>query len=347
MQAFRPLLWRHARRTNRVLPYYVYGALQHNYHGPHKEYFQTPGQMPTPDTTPYTGPYTPPSPPSPTVLPSPGPSLLRRATRSVLWATLFGITGLAAGTALITWEYLQPTFEPGSVEDEELTAEIGDTLESHPLVEALRDEGWVEESYYAGKINGPGRGQHLVAETLTGTRGIMMKTFKHPTLDFTMMVFFLGFGIEGWPDVIHGGIITTLLQEGINHQVRNLYKHYGKQHSQFIAVDFKRPMRPGDIYAVLIPPAQLELQLMPDVFHLQLTAMLLHLETPPRITIEPSEDRTSIELAGRKPNELIHALASAQVRMVQDVTDARMAEIEAKFEEERRLLEEAEHSADE
>lgn len=148
---------------------------------------------------------------------------------------------------------------------------------------------------------------------------------------------------------IHGGIITTLLQEGINHQVENLYKHYGKQHSQYISVDFKRPMRPGDIYAVLIPPAQLELQLMPEVFHLQLTAMLVHLETPPRIKPEPSQaggvDRTSIELAGRRPQELIHALATAQVRMLQDVSEDRMAEIEARFEEERRLLEEAEQSA--
>ncbi|EXJ80568.1 hypothetical protein A1O1_08714 [Capronia coronata CBS 617.96] len=325
--------------------------------------------MPTPDLTtpttplpykPYTGgshpqyipPQFPPQPPPPsTAIPSPGPSLLRRATRSVMWATLFSVVGVAAGTALITWEYLQPPFEPGSPEDEELSAEIVDTLESHPLVEALRDEGWVEENYYTGKLHGPGKGQHLVAQKLTGTRGVTMKLFKHPTLDFSMMVFFLGFGIEGWPDVIHGGVITTLLQEGINHQVESLYKHYGSQHSQFISVDFKRPMRPGDIYAVLVPPAQLELQLMPEVFHLQMTAMLVHLESPPRIRPEPSEsgivDRTSIELVGRRPQELIHALATAQVRMIQDVSDDRMAEIEARFEEERRLLEESEQSVDE
>lgn len=216
MQALRrPVLWRQARCTTRITPYWSRRAEQHNYNGPHKEYFQTPGQMPPPDiTAPYTVPpaYTPPQqqptvippfpPPQPPPPPAAGSSLFRRATRSVLWATLFGVTGVAAGTALITWEYLQPPFERGSPEDEELTAEIEDTLESHPLVEALRDEGWVEENYYAGKSHGPGRGQHLVAEKLTGTRGITMKLFKHPTLDFSMMVFFLGFGIEGWPDVV-------------------------------------------------------------------------------------------------------------------------------------------------
>ena len=59
------------------------------------------------------------------------------------------------------------------------------------------------------------RGMYLAAENLVGTQGITMKTFKHPTQDFSMMIAFLGFGVEGWPDVIHGGIITTLVQEGI------------------------------------------------------------------------------------------------------------------------------------
>ncbi|EHY56380.1 hypothetical protein ABEF92_006801 [Exophiala dermatitidis] len=343
---------------------------QHNYHGPpHKEYFQTPGQMPAPDTTPYIGqgphsgaypvppqytaagvPIPPPPPAAAFPTPPSGPSLLRRATRSVLWAVLFGVLGAAAGTALITWEYLQPPFEPGSPEEEELNEEIWDTLESHPLVISLREEGWVEEDYYAGKAHGPGSGHHLVAETLTGMRGITMRVFRHPTLHFSMLVFFLGFGIEGWPDVVHGGVITTLLQEGINRQIETLYKHYGTQREQLLNVDFKRPMRPGDIYAVLVPPAQLEVELMPDCYHLEINAMLVHLENPPRIRPESTDgivvDRTTIELAGSRPAELIHALATAQVRMVTDVSDERLAKIEAQFEEERRLLEETDRAVE-
>lgn len=154
--------------------------------------------MPAPDTTPYTQPYV------PTINKVyTGPSILVRATRSVFWAVLFSTLGVSAGTALITWEYLQPPFEPGSEEDEELFEEILEALETHPLVDSLREANWVEEAYYTARINGADhRGLHLVSENLSGTRGITMKTFKHPTENYTMMVFFLGFGMEGWPDVV-------------------------------------------------------------------------------------------------------------------------------------------------
>lgn len=195
MQALRPALWRQACRASRRSPWQRRG--QHGQHGPHKEYFQTPGQMPAPDTTPYTGAYTPQIVKTPT-----GPSLFWRFARSVFWADLFFTLGAIAGTALISWEYLQPPFEPGSEEDQELCEEIKETLEVHPLVEGLREQNWTEENFYASRSNGAVRGEHLVGEKLTGTRGVTMKVFKHPSQPITMMVFFLGFGVEGWPDTV-------------------------------------------------------------------------------------------------------------------------------------------------
>jgi hypothetical protein len=153
--------------------------------------------MPAPDTSPYTQTHVPRN-----KKVSAGPSLLTRAFRSVFWATLFTTIGVTAGTALITWEYLQPPFEPGSEEDEGLYDEILETIETHPLTDSLRQANWIEDNYYAGRVNGPEKGLHLVAEKLSGTQGITMKTFKHPTQEITMMVFFLGFGVEGWPDVV-------------------------------------------------------------------------------------------------------------------------------------------------
>jgi len=203
MQALRPALWRQGRRATRLAPQLQ--RPQHNQSGPHKEYFQTPGQMPVPDTTPYTAPYSPQvvKTPTPTPTPTPtGPSLFSRFYRSVFWATLFSTLGLIAGTALISWEYIQPPFEPGSEEEQDLFEEILDTLEDHPLVLSLRHDNWIEDNFYAGRVNGALGGQHLVGEKLTGPRGITMKSFRHPSQPITMMVFFLGFGIEGWPDVV-------------------------------------------------------------------------------------------------------------------------------------------------
>ena len=287
--------------------------------------------MPAPDTTPYTPdqPYVPktqavPTPPGPT-----GRPLFMRFARSVFWALLFSSLGVAAGTGLITWEYLQPQFELGSEMEQELLDEIMDAVQLHPLVDSLLQANWIEDNYYAGHpspASGLGtKGMHLVAEKLQGTQGITMKTFKHPTKEFTMMVAFLGFGVEGWPDVVHGGVITTLVQEGIERQVHNFYQKYGKQHAQAISIDFKRRMRPGEVYAIVVPPAQLEENPpQPDVMHLQMMPMVVRIEAPPRITPEA----LTIELPSI---DELHAVANVQVRLVQDVSPERMAELEAGF----------------
>ncbi|KAJ9612061.1 hypothetical protein H2200_003656 [Cladophialophora chaetospira] len=288
--------------------------------------------MPAPDTTPYAQhqPYIPqvqavPPPPAAT-----GRSIFIRFTRSIFWAILFSSFGIVAGTGLITWEYLQPPFEPGSEPEQDLLDEIADAIDLHPLVDSLQQANWIEDNYYAAfpsRLDSIGaNGMHLVAEKLSGTQGITMKTFRHPTQEFTIMVAFLGFGIEGWPDVIHGGIITTLIQEGIDRQLLNFYQKYGNQHAQAISVDFKRRMRPGEVYAVVVPPAQVEMHPpQKEVMHLQMTPMVVRIEFPPRITPEA----LTIELPSM---EELHAVANVQVRLVQqDVTPERMAELEAGF----------------
>lgn len=204
MQLFRSALRRQARCIT-IQPTW-YSRAQHDLHGPHKEYFQRPGQTPVPDAASYIHPQT------TAVLHGPsGPPRIVRAARSVFWASLFSTFGLLAGTALITWEYMQPPFEQGSQEDQELFEEIVDTLENHPLVESLREEQWVEDNFYSGRLIGAGKGLHLVAERLSGTQGITMKTFRHPSQEYTIMVFFLGFGIEGWPDVVGADLSSPMV----------------------------------------------------------------------------------------------------------------------------------------
>ncbi|KIW26933.1 uncharacterized protein PV07_06721 [Cladophialophora immunda] len=335
MQALRPVLLRRVQRAvtkDKLSQLSRSGSLnswraQHDHHGPHKEYFQTPGQMPVPDSTPYTHgqPYIPSIQNVPPTSRTGGISLLRSFSRSVFWAVLFASLGVTAGTALITWEYLQPPFEPGSPAEQELYDEILDAMELHPLVDSLRQANWIEENYYAAH-SGAGnelenRGLHLVAETLQGTQGVSVKTFKHPTQEFTIMVCFLGFGIEGWPDTIHGGMIVTLIEEGIQRQIHNFYKKFGSRDQQTISIDFKRPMRPGEIYAVIVPPAQLESNPAPETTHLQILPMVVRIEAPPRITPE----LLTIELPSI---DELHAVANVQVRLVQSKSEEGMAEPE-------------------
>lgn len=67
------------------------------------------------------------------------------------------------------------------------------------------------------------------------------------------LVFFPGTGVEGWPDVTHGGIICALLQEAIE-QTANLYHSpaFGQRKAELegLEVNFRVPLQPGNVYAI-------------------------------------------------------------------------------------------------
>ncbi|KAL6242593.1 hypothetical protein RBB50_010239 [Rhinocladiella similis] len=250
--------------------------------------------MPAPDTTPYTGAYTPQIVKTPT-----GPSLFWRFARSVFWADLFFTIGAIAGTALISWEYLQPPFESGSEEDQELCEEIQETLEVHPLVEGLREQNWTEENFYPSRSNGAVRGEHLVGEKLTGTRGVTMKVFKHPSQPITMMVFFLGFGVEGWPDTIHGGMTMSLLHESVQQHLQMHHPELGPATAQFSNVSFFRPMRPGDVYSIFVPPTIVQPSVKEHHKSVHVTPILMYLDGP--ISVEVASNWQGKSEDGEQP----------------------------------------------
>jgi hypothetical protein len=129
--------------------------------------------------------------------------------------------------------------------------------------------------------------------------------------------------------VIHGGIITTLIQEGVDRQIHNFYAKHGKQQAQAISIDFKRRMRPGEVYAVIVPPAEVERDPpQKGVTHLQLTPVAVRIETPPRIT--PAT--FALEFGSL---EELHAIATVQVRLVQEVIPEISGGLDAGFARER------------
>lgn len=316
MRAIRPA-WRSLRLIARP---HLLNRAQHN-HGPHKEYFQNPGQTPLPDTTPYAQPIV-----QQQVVKA-GPSLFARAFRSVFWAVLFTSIGVIAGTSIITWEYMQPPFEPGSPEEEELYEEIIETLQTHPLVEDLRKENWIEENFYITRSHGEMQnGLNLVHERLTGTQGMTVKAFRHPTQEYSLLVFFLGFGIEGWPDTIHGGIITTLLLEAVGRHTRLYHKDYTQVQDKFVNVDFKVPVRPGEIYAVLVPPSMMISEPdRPEEAKIRTMSLLMPMELAPRVKTEfdaqTNSENHTIEIPSHGGTNITHAIASVDFRKLESTND--------------------------
>lgn len=312
MQALRPVLRRHLAAFVRRPPPIL--RFQHSNYGPHKEYFQTPGQSPLPDTTPYD-----PKVPIQTVVNKSGPSRTTRALRSVFWAFLFTWLGVAAGTTLITWEYLQPPFEPGSQEEQELYAEIVETLDTHPLVDQLRNENWIEENFYTSRQHGGfDTGMNLVHEKLTGTQGLTIRAFRHPNFNYTILVFFAGFGVEGWPDVVHGGVITTMLMEAVKQHHKNYYGEFIDMDQPSINIDFKRPMRPGEIYAVLVPPAGVEdVPGAPQQRKLIMVSLMMRMEAAPRLGTQfdsaTQTETHTVEIPSVGGVDVTHAIGKVQL----------------------------------
>lgn len=278
MQALRPVL----RRRLPVLRQRPAIRYQQNY-GPHKEYFQTPGQAPVSDTTPYD-----PKVPIQTQIAHHGPTRKARFARSLLWASLFSVLGAAGGAALITWEYLQPPFEPGSEEEQELQSEIDELLATHPILDEMRSDGWVEDNFYDQKRQSWDSGSNMVHHTLTGTQGLTIKAFRHQTTFLTMLIFFPGFGVEGWPDVMHGGVTTSMFLEAIAQQFKNFYAaDYQDLDQSHVTVDFRNRARPGEIYAIMVPPPTAARTVTdPPVQKLIFYAPMFHIDAAPKIEIE-------------------------------------------------------------
>lgn len=156
---------RHIPRSRLLLPQLA--RFQHG--GPHKEYFQNPSQFPAEAVPPY-------RPPSQPTFPK-EPSILRRVTRSTFWGISFGLLGVLAGAAAITYEYLQPLFEVGSEEELEELEGIKEIMSLHPLLNALgEDENWKEQAMYMEDRDwDQDKDFHFLSrKTLKGANGISM-----------------------------------------------------------------------------------------------------------------------------------------------------------------------------
>ncbi|ETN40470.1 uncharacterized protein HMPREF1541_04747 [Cyphellophora europaea CBS 101466] len=255
---------------------------QHNSYGQHKEYFQTPGQAPLPDTTPYRA-----GEQIQTVYTNTEPGTWSRIARSLSYFSLFSTLGAVAGMALITWQYMQPPYPPGSPEEQEMLEEIDDLVNHNRIAEDLREQGWIEEDFYMRRSRSEfGYGMNMIHENLRGSsQTLNIKCFKNPNTKYTFIIFFAGFGMDGFPDVMHGGITATMMLEAAAKHASNFHPDLNlKSNEPAIKIDYKKPVHPGEIYTIMLPPAVVEP--FPDDHSkrlLRVTAFLLRLENAPKI----------------------------------------------------------------
>lgn len=69
----------------------------------------------------------------------------------------------------------------------------------------------------------------------------------------TVIVYF-GNGVEGWPDVVHGGILSTMLEEAMQKVASEVFPQDTGDLSKTI-IQFKRKVVPGEVYTLYALPA--------------------------------------------------------------------------------------------
>ncbi|RFU32599.1 hypothetical protein B7463_g3739, partial [Scytalidium lignicola] len=156
-------------------------------------------------------------PSSPSQQPIPPNQKPKRSIRIYIYAAVFFIIGMSAG------QYIRMVVAPPELPHPETPADramveyLHKQAESLPLVKSLSsDPDWETWPSYQS-LSFEERGPRLTTGALGGARGIgaYQRVFRNDSTGECVTVVWIGGAMSGWPGVVHGGLIATLLDEGL------------------------------------------------------------------------------------------------------------------------------------
>ncbi|CAN8100464.1 unnamed protein product [Discula destructiva] len=187
--------------------------------------------------------------PEPTQLPPP------RRRRRLFSAAIFLLVGAAAGTVFRVVVSPPPPLPPGEVDDA-MKADIRALAEQLPIVQQLLAEpGWTHHEAYAA-IPTASRPLRMTTGPLdtSAAIGAYQHIFHPPATtaatDPIINIIHLGLSTTGWPGVVHGGLLSTIMDE---HSARAALAEVKGRHGVLTAnldLTYKRPTLAGGFYAV-------------------------------------------------------------------------------------------------
>lgn len=168
-------------------------------------------------------------------------------------AAIFLFLGFTIGTAVRAVVSPPPPILPGTKVDDALAADIRAAAAELPVVKhLLSDPEW--SSFHHDAYDGippESRPQRITTGPLAGTRGVgaYQHVFHNRSTGEVVAVVYLGPGTIGWPGVVHGGAIATLLDE---HSARAALKDLagGGVLTANLDIVYKRPTLASDIYVL-------------------------------------------------------------------------------------------------
>ncbi|KAF4637654.1 hypothetical protein G7Y89_g415 [Cudoniella acicularis] len=139
----------------------------------------------------------------------------KRSLRPYIYATFFLLIGLTAGqyTRLVVAPPPLPT--AGSKEDQLMVDYLQSKAEKLPVVHSLStDPNWVSYESYSS-VPEEARGARLTTGPLAGARALggFQRVFYNKDSGEAVTIIWFGGAIAGWPGVVHGGVIATVVDE--------------------------------------------------------------------------------------------------------------------------------------
>lgn len=150
-------------------------------------------------------------------------------------------------TALPSDEETLTAFTPA----DEITREIEEYIQNHPVAVALREDPAFTESRPYMKIPENLRVRNLTAGTLSGPDRIVVPplVFAEDGGKSLVSILYLGSDVSGHPGIVHGGLLATLLDEGLARCCFPALPN-GVGVTANLNIDYRRPAMAGN-YAVL------------------------------------------------------------------------------------------------
>ncbi|KAF7587478.1 hypothetical protein BBP40_007199 [Aspergillus hancockii] len=167
--------------------------------------------------------------------------------RLLIYAGIFGGLGVTAGKWMD--DKVSAPAEPGTREDVLKLEEINRVYEiGLPIVQELRDNPDYVESGVYGNYTEDDKKQRLTSGPLEGSRALaLQKVFWNDKEQKAVSVVFLGNGLEGWPTIVHGGALATVIDENLGRvAVRSLPERTAVTAN--LEIKYRAPVFSGNFY---------------------------------------------------------------------------------------------------
>ncbi|KAK7740807.1 hypothetical protein SLS53_005275 [Cytospora paraplurivora] len=166
------------------------------------------------------------------------------------------LLGLSTGTAIRAVLAPPPPLVPGSDADTALAADIRAAAQHLPLVKQLQtDPDWClyHHDAYEG-IPAAQRAGRITTGALGGSRGVggYQHVWHNVRTGEVVAVIYFGTGTIGWPGVVHGGVIATILDEHSARAALGDLAFVGAKGLLTAKLDitYKKPTLSSDFYVV-------------------------------------------------------------------------------------------------